>query len=121
MGIEISSSLCEKAAKNLAAYNARASRPSKAEIECTDVLDFSFPGPETILYFWEPFTKEVMQQLIWRLEEQARNEDVRFLLVFLGYAYLQDIEAFTFRPVGNEYPDATANGASLQVSVYSNY
>lgn len=121
IGIEISSFLCEKAYENIRQYNSKVKEPSIAEMYCTDVLEFEFPQEDTILYFWEPFTRAVMEQLLVRIEEQTRLYDTKFMLIFLGYAYLNDIQEHSFRLLGVEYePDVREDGGFLQLSFYTN-
>jgi hypothetical protein len=103
IGVEISSYLCERARENIEKYNAKSIKPCKAEVICSDVLDFDLPEEDATLYFWEPFNKVIMRRFIDRIEARIRDHFTRYILIFLENAYLDDIQSSVLKFLGTEY------------------
>ena len=123
IGIEISRFLCDKAIANIESYNQRTQHPCLAEVTCLNVLDYDFPKNDTILYFWEPFNENViMERLLQVLEQKARQNNVRFILIFMGYCYFDEISPSSFRPMNLEFePEISATGKVVRLSYYANF
>ena len=119
-GVEISSYLCQKAKENIERYNAVSQKPCDARIICTDVLDFTLPEEDTILYFWEPFTNEIMSRFLPRIEERIRDHSVKYVLIFFGRTYLDENHCNTFRLLGTEYEsNRKAENGIFRISYYT--
>lgn len=86
-GIEISSYLTEIAQGNLDKYNSPTQKCKDIRLECTDVLAYSFPKEDMILYFWEPFTADVSGPFIEKLSQFIRETGRTVHLLFLGAVF----------------------------------
>lgn len=86
-GIEISSYLTEIAKSNLDKYLSPTQKCKDIRLECTDILAYSFPKEDMILYFWEPFTADVSGPFIENLSQFIRETGPTVHLLFLGAVF----------------------------------
>jgi len=123
IGVEISPFLCSKAIANIAKYDHSSHCSCIAEVVCTDILEYAFPKNDSILYFWEPFREFViMERLLQILEEKARQNNTKFILVFLGTCYLDHIRPASFIPINlKDQFKASGSNKTINVSFYANF
>ncbi len=76
VGVEFSRELCRIANQNIENY--RGSRAStNAEVLCMDATEYTFPNGKLIVYFYNPFDKPVMEEVLHNLSISlvtGRNE-----------------------------------------------
>jgi hypothetical protein len=120
IGVEISTFLCDIARENIRSYDAFNGKPCGAELYCQDILEFSLPDNDLVLYFWEPFKDKVANPFIEKIEELIREKKRRVVLIFLQLAYQRVIDSGFFLCKGKyEAPDITdSQGDHFMISVY---
>ena len=68
VGVELVPELADIAKKNLAKLGIK-----NAEVESADAADFLFPHSDLVVYFYNPFTWEVMQKVVANLRNHTRE------------------------------------------------
>ncbi|GAA0553908.1 class I SAM-dependent methyltransferase [Chitinophaga japonensis] len=87
VGIEHSAYLHETAGKNIGAYRSAALQCNVFDLQCIDALEYEFPAGDLVLYFWRPFTDEIAERFMDKLDRYAANASCRIILIFLGVVY----------------------------------
>ncbi|WP_342332627.1 class I SAM-dependent methyltransferase [Pedobacter sp. FW305-3-2-15-E-R2A2] len=117
-GIEISSYLTEIAKGNLDKYNSPTQKCKDIRLECTDILAYSFPKENMILYFWEPFTADVSGPFMQSLSQFIRETGLTIHLIFLG-AVFPAIETSDLFKITEAKKIADSVGVDWALSLYS--
>ncbi len=68
LGVEFSRELCEVARKNLDIVQQSMGRRLNAEVVCQDAAEFVLPDEPLVLYFYNPFDREVMQVVVQNVQ-----------------------------------------------------
>jgi hypothetical protein len=87
VGIEHSQYLHNIAEMNVKRYLYGTKKLNIFDLQCIDVLDYSFPQENMVLYIWRPFSDEIAIQFIKKLEAFISNTTLKVVLIFLGDVY----------------------------------
>ncbi|RQO64812.1 hypothetical protein DBR43_31525 [Pedobacter sp. KBW06] len=117
-GIEISSYLTEIAKDNLDKYHSTTQKCKDIRLECTDILAYSFPKENMILYLWEPFTTDVSDPFIENLSRFIRETGITVHLIFLG-AVFPAVETSDLFKITEAKKTADSVGIEWPVTLYS--
>jgi hypothetical protein len=84
IGIEFASELIRAAQENLERYRSRNERCPEFELVCMDVVDYSIPPEPAVLYFCNPFTRDVMRAVVGRIESSLRDHPRELWILYLN-------------------------------------
>ena len=82
IGIEFSRELVEEATRNLGNYRGGQHSCPSVELLCLDAAEFEFPHEHSFLYFYNPFTPQVLEPVLSNL---ARSLAAAPRSVYLAY------------------------------------
>jgi hypothetical protein len=89
VGIEISAYLNRIAVENIRRASPFFEHADAIQLLCVNALDYDLPDDNLVLYCWEPFSGEMADNFVRRLEDSLRNSPRKIYLVFLGAAFDQ--------------------------------
>lgn len=97
IGVEFAPSLAETARQNLKRYRSRNQKCSDIEVVTGDAVEYALPPGPLVLYFFSPFSREVMAQIVQNLESSIQESPRDLLVLFSGVPAMRD-SAFGSRP-----------------------
>lgn len=81
IGVEFSSELCATAERNLAAYRSRTPRRVNVEFQCIDAVDFDIPEVPSVLYFFNPFERPVLERIVRKIASSYEQNGRKIYIV----------------------------------------
>jgi SAM-dependent methyltransferase len=84
LGVEFSKELHETALRNIAAYKGRRQRCTRLHSVHADATEFMPPGSDLLIYFFNPFLKDVMSRVLANVAHVVRASGRRVVLVYLN-------------------------------------
>lgn len=84
IGVEFAPELIRAAQENLQRYRSPNERCPEFELACMDVVDYSIPPEPAVLYFCNPFTKDVMRAVVGRIESSLRDYPRELWILYLN-------------------------------------
>lgn len=84
IGVEFSRELHETAQRNIAVYRDRCQRCANLLAVHVDATTFDPPEGDLLVYFFNPFQREVMSRVVARIAQSARRHGSRIALVYLN-------------------------------------
>ncbi|MFS4447851.1 class I SAM-dependent methyltransferase [Maribacter sp. 2307UL18-2] len=122
VGIEISKHLHAIAVNNIKIYKTENQMCQNINSLCKDVKQFDIPTDKRlILYFWEPFSSKVFNDLFFKLSQVASQTGKKVVLIFLNYVFPIVNESKIFRLEKTiKTQDKTTKTDFFKVSFYSN-
>lgn len=68
VGVEFGAELAKVADKNIRCFNDRKRLCENIESVCMDAVEFQIPSGNVVLYFFNPFTSDVMEKIVGKIE-----------------------------------------------------
>jgi SAM-dependent methyltransferase len=104
MGVEFSEALHRKAEQNIACYP----RGSAREVIAlhADATQFELPADDLVLYFFNPFTKPVLDRVLANVSDSLASRPRKVILIYLylpDEAWLAGLKGFTLRETWRKY------------------
>ncbi len=87
IGIEISEYLTSLAKQNISRYKSSKRKCITIETVCQDALSIQLPADSTVLYFFEPFTNEIGNELVRQVVQSVIGQPRPLILIFLGRVF----------------------------------
>jgi hypothetical protein len=81
VGIEYASGLHETAVRNVAAYRSKTQKCNAIETVHADALEYELPGGPLLLFIFNALAKEIMLELLNKLDRGAASEQDRPILL----------------------------------------
>ncbi len=97
IGLEFAPQLAETAKQNLKTYRAKNQKCFEMEAITADATDYELAHEPQVLYFYSPFARSVMDQIVDKIENSLREFPRDLLLLFSGVLNMRD-SAFGSRP-----------------------
>jgi len=94
-GIEFDHRLCAIAQRNLAKLDLQ--ERTAASVVHTDARRFAIPEDATVFYFYNPFSEQVMEEVLGRVRESLQQTPRRHTLVYMNPVCHQLVESAGFR------------------------
>ena len=92
IGVELLPELAAIAQENLRCYRNPSQQCFAIELHCKDARDFQFPPQPTVLYLFNPFPPDVLDEVLTKVETSLR-EHPRKLIVLYHNPVLKEIVA----------------------------
>lgn len=73
IGVELSAELHRIARQNVRSFRSEQQRCRNIELVCTDALEYELPGGPGVYFFYNPFSKEIMERVGERIERSYRE------------------------------------------------
>jgi SAM-dependent methyltransferase len=96
-GIEFAPQLAETAKRNLRTYRARNQKCFEMEAITADATEYELAHEPQVLYFYSPFARSVMDQIVHNIEDSLQKSPRDLLVLFSGVLGMRD-SAFGSRP-----------------------
>ena len=90
VGIELSSKLNKIAKSNILIYNKRVKNNIPIELKELNVLDYTFEGDENIIYLYNPFSSEILEQFCEQLFISLKLNPRKIWLIFNNFNNYND-------------------------------
>lgn len=120
IGIELSSHLVGIAVENMEIYQARTSGRFPFEMICVNALDYSFPQENLVMYFWDPFASEVVQQFMNKIRAFLIETRLKVVLIFLGPVFREVKYSPFFRLLCEfDAPDFVSRDRPFRISIFN--
>lgn len=97
VGLEFAPALSEIARRNLRQYRGAPRRCTNIEVVTGDALDYELGCEAQVLYFYSPFTPDILDRFVDKIDESFRNSPRELLAMFTGSPRMRE-RAFGFRP-----------------------
>lgn len=97
VGLEFAPALSEIAKRNLRRYRGAPRRCTNIEVFTGDALDYELGSEPQVLYFYSPFTPEILDRFVERIDESIRSSPRELLVMFTGSPRMR-VRAFGSRP-----------------------
>jgi len=97
VGLEFAPSLAETARRNLQRYRGRSRKCSEIEVVTGDATEYELASEPQVLYFFSPFSPEVLNQVVQRIEDSFQRSPRELFIMFTGVVAMRD-RAFGSRP-----------------------
>jgi SAM-dependent methyltransferase len=91
IGLEFAPQLAEIARQNVRTYRARNRRCLEVEVITTDATRYQLAPEPQILYFYSPFAREAMDQVVRHIEGSLRESPRDLLVLFSGLLGMRDL------------------------------
>ena len=104
IGIEFASSLYELAARNISAYRSRSGDSRRIDLHHTDAVQFEIPDEDAMLFFYNPFGRDVLAKVCRNMENAYRSRPRSLVIAYRNPVHWQVFESVDFltRDVRNE-------------------
>jgi hypothetical protein len=91
-GIEFALELHRQAEANIERYRSRKRRCSRVRSLAMNIADYAFPEENLVIYLFNSFGQDVMEQMLKRLQKSLRDHprDVIIVMLFPDFSYLVD-------------------------------
>lgn len=91
-GVEFALELHRKAEANIRSYRNRKQKCTQICLLLMNAVDYTFPNENLVIYFFNPFGREVMEQVIRRLTSSLQEWPRRVVIVMLypDFSFLID-------------------------------
>jgi SAM-dependent methyltransferase len=96
-GLEFAPQLAETARRNLQTYRAKNQKCFEIEAITADATRYLLPHEPQVLYFYSPFERSVMDQVVRNIEDSLQKSPRDLLVLFSGVLGMRD-SAFGSRP-----------------------
>jgi SAM-dependent methyltransferase len=90
IGLEFAPSLAETARRNLKSYRNRRPKCSKIEVITADATEYALTPEPQVLYFYSPFSRAVMDQIVQNIEDSLQRWPRELLVLFSGVLAMRD-------------------------------
>jgi hypothetical protein len=90
VGIELSDHLHRSAEANVARYKPESQQCSEFDLKCMDALDFSYGDEPVVLFLFDPFGREILQDVVAKLEASLRTNPREAYVVYV-YPQYEDV------------------------------
>jgi hypothetical protein len=117
VGVEYASDLHAIAERNIHSYRNPLQRCSELVSLNIDAATFEFPPENSVLYFYNPFRRPIMEPLIQRLDESVSRQPRDVLIVYLNPELTEIIERtrnFKIMNRGQYYTIYRSSGPGLE-------
>jgi SAM-dependent methyltransferase len=81
VGVELSPGLCKVARENIRTYRSSTQRCKHLEVSGIDAAQYRVPAEPAILFFYNPFSEEIMRPVLHHLEKSLREHPRRLYVV----------------------------------------
>jgi SAM-dependent methyltransferase len=92
-GIEFATELHECAKENIRRYRCRRQKCANIESLNLNAMDYDFPDQNLVLYFFNPFGREVMEAVLGRLDASLRDHPRDVFVVMLHSEFTRIADA----------------------------
>lgn len=82
VGIEFSAPLCEVARKNLELFRRRRAITSDVRVVHADVVQYVIEHDETVFYFFDPFSSEVLEKVLNNIRQSLTTHPRRIWVIY---------------------------------------
>jgi len=96
VGVDFSPELCEIARQNLARCR-MLRRAKRTEIVCGDALDFPLPAGPCLLFFFRPFSNNLMREVLTKIRDSSLVEQRPVLILLCGYLFRELEELYSWQ------------------------
>lgn len=96
IGIELSAQLHHTAEENIKRYKPASQQCTDFDLKCMDALDYAYDDEALVLFLFDPFGREILQQVIANLEASLKK---RSREVYVVYVYPQYEDLLQNSPV----------------------
>jgi SAM-dependent methyltransferase len=96
IGLELAPQLAEIALRNVGSYRAARQKCSYIEVLTADATDYELAAENQVLYFFSPFTLNLMSQILEKIEDSLQRSPRDLLILFSGVMARRD-SAFASR------------------------
>jgi len=83
VGIEMRPDLHDQALENVRRFRHPAARRSSIDCELVDATRYDFPPGKLVVYLFNPFSAEVMRQVLGRLDESFEQDPREIVVVYV--------------------------------------
>jgi SAM-dependent methyltransferase len=97
IGLEFAPQLAQIARENLKSYRTRNQKCFEIEAITADATEYELPDGPQVLYFYSPFARSVMDQIVQNIENALQKSPRDLLVLFSGVLNMRD-SAFGSRP-----------------------
>ena len=97
VGLEFAPALAEIAKRNLRRYRGAPRRCTNIEVVTGDALDYELGAESQVLYFYSPFTPEILDRFVEKIDQSFQRSPRELLVMFTGSPLMRE-KAFGSRP-----------------------
>jgi len=97
IGLEFAPTLAEIARRNLNSYRRGHQKCTQIEVVTGDAMEYELAPEPQVLYFFSPFSPNVLDQIVQRVEESFQRSPRELLVMFSGVIPMRE-RAFGSRP-----------------------
>ncbi len=97
IGLEFAPQLAETARRNLKTYRGKNQKCFELEVITGDATEYELAHEPQVLYFYSPFARSVMDQIVHNIEDSLQKSPRDLLVLFSGVLGMRD-SAFGSRP-----------------------
>jgi hypothetical protein len=100
VGVEFSPELAAVAARNIDRFHSPAQRCRALTVECADATTYAYPDEPLLVYVYNPFGEDLMDQVFTNLDASCTRSPRRVLLVVANRTFPTELlTAHRFHPV----------------------
>ena len=114
IGVEFSPTLHHDAERSVLRFNETTGRGGNIELLCMDAAEFAIPDENVVLYFYNPFSAEVMARVIKNICDSLQRSP-RLMKIL----YLNPVDAGLFEASGAFVCERTGRFAGQEFCVYA--
>lgn len=97
VGLEFAPALSEIAKRNLQRYRGNPRRCADIQVVSGDALEYELDPEPQVLYFYSPFTPEILDRFVEKIDQSIQRSPRELLVMFTGSPRMRE-RAFGFRP-----------------------
>jgi hypothetical protein len=97
VGLELAPQLSEIARRNVKRFRSRVRRETEIEVLTADATEYELPAEPQVLYFFSPFTLELMNEVLGKIERSLHQAPREMFILFSGMMARRD-NIFASRP-----------------------
>jgi SAM-dependent methyltransferase len=84
IGLEFAPQLAEMARRNVRSYRSRTQRCGNISVICMDATDFQLPPEPEVLYFYNPFSEQLMRRVAHEIEQSLQRMPRDLWIILTG-------------------------------------
>ncbi len=97
VGLELAPQLSKIARQNVKRFRSRVRRDTEIEVLTADATEYELPVEPQVLYFFSPFTLELMNEVLGKIERSLQQSPREMFILFSGMMARRD-NIFASRP-----------------------
>jgi SAM-dependent methyltransferase len=82
VGVEFDSALAEIAQENAAHFQRHHTDCSAIEVICSDAATYQFPDEDAVIFFFNPFAREIMEKVLANIKASAKTTKHRYIIYY---------------------------------------